>query len=205
MQQTRLGRLQLAAVAPSAFRIEEQILLLQNFGHVRLQRDQVDRILAVPANRNRADDMPLDQAERATEEIDPGGDERRTNAVIVQHERLDQVIRVAAMVRRVDDAVVAGGGDDVVQVFVLALDLAEDRIQGMLQRPVEAVPLGGLQLVEVPEDPLARILPAALSRGAPQVLDDFFTRQDRLGDVIQHGKFGLYHAHRSARPPAARV
>ena len=45
------------------------------------------------------------QAERAAEQVDAGGDERRPDAVVVEHERLDEVVGVALVVRRVDDAV----------------------------------------------------------------------------------------------------
>ena len=45
LKQPGLRRLQLAAVAAAAFRIEEQIVLLQDLGDVRLQRDQVRRVL----------------------------------------------------------------------------------------------------------------------------------------------------------------
>jgi len=37
-------------------------------------------------------------------------------------------------------------------VFVNALDLAEDRVEGMLERPVNRVALGGPELVEIPVD-----------------------------------------------------
>ena len=127
VEQPGLRRLQLAAVAAAAFRIEEQIVLLEDLGDVRLQRDQVRRILRVAADRDRAGDVPVDQTERTAEQVDAGGDERRPDAVVVEHERLDQVVGVALVVRRVDDAVRADRGRDVVQVLVLALDLAEDR------------------------------------------------------------------------------
>jgi hypothetical protein len=57
VQQTGLRRFQLTAVAASAFRIEEQVVAMQHFGDVRLQRDQVRRILRVAANRDRPGDM----------------------------------------------------------------------------------------------------------------------------------------------------
>ncbi len=132
----------------------------------------------------------MDQAERTAEEIDAGGDERRTNVVVVEHQRLDQIVGVAPVIRRVDDPVAARGGDDVMQVLVLAFDLAEDRIERMLQRAIETVPLGRAQLVEIAEDPLARLL-AALAVAAAEVLDDLLAGEDGLGDVIQHGELGL--------------
>ena len=76
---------------------------------------------------------------------------------------------------------------DVVQVLVLALDLAEDRVERMLQRAVELVPLRRAQLVEVAVDPLAR-LRAAVAVAAAEVPDDLLARENRLGDVVQHGE-----------------
>ena len=117
--QPGLRRLQLAAVAAAAFRIEEQIVLLQHLGDVGLQRDQVRRILGVAADRNRAGDVVVDQAERAAEQVDAGGDERRPDAVVVEHERLDEIVDVALVVGGVDDAVAARvASSDVVQVLV---------------------------------------------------------------------------------------
>ena len=108
-------------------------------------------ILGVAPNRDRAGHVPVNQAERAAEQVDAGRDQRRADAVVVEHQRLDQIVGVALVVRRVDDAVVriACGA---MQVFVLALDLAEDGVERMLQRAVELVPLGRAQLVEIPVD-----------------------------------------------------
>ena len=55
----------------------------------------------------------------------------------------------------------------------------------MLQRAVELVPLRRPQLVEVGVDPLAR-LRAAFAVAAAQILDDFLTRENRLGDLVEH-------------------
>ena len=124
--------------------------------------------------------MLVNEAEGAAEEIDAGGDERRPNAVVVEHERLDEVIGVTLVIRRVDDAVRPHRVHDVMKVFVLALDLAEDRIQRMLKRAVELVPLRGAQLVEVRMHLLAR------------VLENVLAREDGLGNVVQHvSRFGL--------------
>ena len=149
MDQPGLGRLQLAAVAPAAFRIEEQVVLLQDLGDVRLQRDQVRGILRVPADRNRAGHVPMEQAERAAEQIDPRGDERRAHAVVVEHERLDEIIGVALVIRGVDDAMGARRVQDVVEVLRLALDLPENGIERMLQRAINRIPLGGPQFLEI--------------------------------------------------------
>ena len=186
VDQAGLGRLQLAAVAASAFRIEEQVVLLQHLGDVRLQRDEVRRILRVAPDRDRAGDVAVKQAERTAEQVDARGDERRPHAVVVEHERLDQVVGMALVVRRVDDAVRARRVQDVVQVLGLALDLAEDRIERMLQRAVDRVPLRRPQFFEIGVDALARLL-AALAVVAAEVLDDLFALEDGLGDVVQHG------------------
>ena len=50
--------------------------------------------------------------------------------------------------------------DDVVQVLVLALDLSEDRIERMLQRAVDRMPLRRPQLVEVAVDAFASLVAA---------------------------------------------
>ena len=42
-----------------------------------------------------------------------------------------------------------------------ALDLAEDRIERMLQRAVDRIPLRRPQLVEIPMDPFARARPVS--------------------------------------------
>ena len=105
VNQPGLRRLQLAAVAASAFRIEEEVVLLQHLRDVRLQRDQVRRILRVAADRDRAGDVAMQQAERTAEQVDARGDERRPDAVVVEHQRLDQIVGVALVIRRVDDAV----------------------------------------------------------------------------------------------------
>ena len=71
-------------------------------------------------------------------------------------------------------------------VLVDPLDLAQDRIERVLQRAVDGVALRGAQLVEVAVDPLAR-LQLALPVPAAQVARDVLSREDRLGDVVwQH-------------------
>ena len=164
VEEPGLGLLQLAAVTASAFGIEKEIVLLQDLADVRLQRDEVRRIFHVAADRNRASDVLVNQSERSAEQIDARGDERRPDAVVVEHERLDEVIGVALVVRRVHDAVAAHRRRHVVQVLVLALDLAQDGIQRMLQRAIELVALRRAQLLEIGADLLARILQHILAR-----------------------------------------
>ena len=185
MNQPRLGRLQLAAVAAAAFRIEEQVVLLQDLGDVRLQRDQVRRILRVAADRDRAGHVPMEQAERAAEQVDPRGDERRAHPVVVEHERLDQIVGVALVVRRVDDSMLAHRVQDVVEILGLALDLPENGIERMLQRAIDRITLSGPQLLEIRVDALARLV-AVLPVVAAEVAEHLLALEDGLGDLIQH-------------------
>ena len=74
---------------------------------------------------------------------------------------------------------------DVLDALVDALDLAEDRIERMLQRAVDGVPLRRPELVEVGVDALARLrrrLPVA----ALKVARDLFAREHRPGDFVEH-------------------
>ncbi len=174
VEQAGFRRLQLAAVAAPALGVEEQVVLLEDLGDVGLERDQVGRVFRRAAQRDRAGQVLVDQAERAAEQVDAGDDQRRPDAVVVEHQRLDQVVAVALVVRRVDDAVAADRVGDVVQVLVLALDLAQNRVERVLQRAVELVPLRGPQLFEVGADLLARVLEHVLAR------------QNGLRDLVQH-------------------
>ena len=160
VQQPGLRALHLAAVAAPAFRIEEEVVTAQQLRDVRLQRDQVHRIFHVAADRHRAGHVTMQQPERAAEQIDAGGDDRRPDAVVVEHQRLDQVVGVTPVIGRVDDAARARGGLDDLDVLADAFDLAENRIERMLQRAVDRIPLRRPQLVEIAVDPLARRAPA---------------------------------------------
>jgi hypothetical protein len=92
---------------------------------------------------------------------------------------------MALVIRGVDDAVGADGVGDVVQVFVLALDLPQDRIQRMLERAVELVALRRAQLVEISVDLLAR-LGATFPLAPAEVLEHVLVREDGLRDFVQH-------------------
>ncbi len=155
VNQSNPGRLQLAAVAAAAFGIEEQIVLLDDLGDVRLEGDQVRRILGVAADGNRPGHVAVEETEGAAEQVDAGRDERRADAVVVEHQRFDEVVGMALVIRRVDDPVRAGRRSDMVQVLVLPLDLAQDRIERVLQRPVDRISLLGLQLIEISVNPIA--------------------------------------------------
>ena len=155
MQQSGLEGLELAAVAPSAFGIEEQIVLLQDFGDVGLERDQVRGILGVAADRQRAGDVLVDQPERPAEQVDAGGDDRRPDARIVEDQRLDEIVDVAAMVRRVHDTALLDGVDGELLMLADAFDLSQDRIERILERAVQLVALRRLQFFEIAEHPAA--------------------------------------------------
>jgi len=111
-------------------------------------------ILGVAPNGNRAGHVTVNQAERAAEQVDARGDHRRPNLVVLEHQRLDQVVDVAAMVRDIDDAASRRRQPDDAFVLGNARDLAEDRVERMLQRAVDRVSLARAQLLEVFVDAL---------------------------------------------------
>ena len=204
VEQARLRHLQLAAVAAAALRIEEQIVLLHDLGDVGLERDEVRGILRAAPDRNRARDVAMEQPEGPAEEIDAGRDERRPHARIVEHDRLDQVVDVALVIRRVHDAMVARGRDRVVRVLRELLDLPQDGVERVLQRPVEFVPLRRPELVEVSLDAFARPL-LVFAVSAAQILDDFLTSENRLGEFVEHVTVRDYSIEPPRRePPCSR-
>ena len=127
--------------------------------------------------------MPVEQAERSAEQVDARGDDRRPDAVVVEHQRLDEVVEMRLVIRDVDDAPGARRLLRDRDVFVDALDLAQDRIERVLQRAVDRIALRGPQLVEVGVDALAR-LELALPVTAAQVARDVLAREHRLGNVV---------------------
>jgi len=179
VNESGLGLLQLSAVAPSAFRIEKQIMLLQDLGDVRLERDQIRRIFRVAADRNRAGDVLVNQTERPAEQVDARGDQRRPDSRIVEHDGLDEVIDVTPVIGGVHDAVLARRVERVVRVLGDLLDFSEDRIERMLERTVHVVPLRRPQLFEIAVDLLA-------ARGLAQVLHDLLAREDCLRNFVEH-------------------
>jgi hypothetical protein len=54
--------------------------------------------------------VAVEQPERAAEQVDPGGDERWADAVVVEDEQLDEVVEMALVIGDVDDAAAAPGG-----------------------------------------------------------------------------------------------
>ena len=121
VQQARLRALHLAAVAAPALRIEEQVVTPQQLRHVCLQRHEVHRIFHVAAYRHRAGHMTMQESERSAEQVDAGGNDRRTDAVVVEHERFGQVIGVTPVIGRVDDASCARRGLDDLDVLADAV------------------------------------------------------------------------------------
>ena len=157
VQEARLRRLQLARIAAAAFDVEEQIVPIQQLGYVGLQGDEICRVLGIAADRDRAGHVPVDQPERAAEEIDPGRDDRRSHAVVIEDQRLDEVIEMALVIGDVDDAAAASGllrdGDVLVEPF----DFSQDGIERVFQGAVDRVALRRPELVEVGVDPLAGV------------------------------------------------
>jgi hypothetical protein len=66
------------------------------------------------------------------------------------------------------------------------VDLAENRVQRVLQRAIEFVPLSRAELIEVSVDAFTRAL-LVFAVSAAQILDDFLTSQNRLGELVEHG------------------
>src|SRR6185436_3742617 len=100
-------------------------------------------------DRDRAGDVPVDKPERPDEEVDARRDDRRTDSVVVEHERLDQIVDMTSVVRGVDDAPRLGCGFRDVNVLADAFDLAEDRIERVLEGAVNRVALPRAQLLEI--------------------------------------------------------
>ena len=126
--------------------------------------------------------MLVDQAERSAEQIDAGGDDRRPHAVVVEDERLDEIVDVALVVRGVDDAAGAGRVFDDLEMLDPPLDLPQNRIERMFERAIERIPLRRPQLFEIGEHPFAAIRAAVR---APQVPDDILAREDGLSEIVR--------------------
>jgi hypothetical protein len=135
--------------------------------------------------------MAVQQAERPAEQVDARRDHRRPHAVVVERQRLDQIVEMAFVIRDVDDPPGAGRILRDPHAFVDALDLAENRIERMLERAVDRIPLRGAKLVEIRVDPLA-CLELGLPVAAAQVSRYILARQHGLRDVIEHCA-ALYH------------
>ena len=195
VHQAGLRRLQVAAVAAPALDVEHQVVSLQEFRHVRLQGDQIGRVLRVAANRDGSGHVAVHEPERPAEQVDSRRDHGRADALVVQHQRLDQVVDVAAVVRDVHDAPAGGCGVDAVGVLGDPLDHPEDRVERVLQRPVDRVALAGAQLLEVVVDPPLG-LGARVPVAAVQIGHHFVPGQDGSRDLVElyvagHGSLRL--------------
>ena len=185
VQQSRLRRLQLAGVAASPFDVEEEIVPLQQLRDVRLERHEIRGILRVAADRNRPGHVAVDQAHGPAEQIDARSDDGRPDAVVVEDQRLQEVIEMRLVVRDVDDAAVRGRLLRDVDVLLDPVDLAEYRVEGVLEGAVNGVTLCRAQLVEIRMNALAG-LELRLPMAATQVPCDIVARQHGLGDVVEH-------------------
>jgi hypothetical protein len=115
----------------------------------------------------------MDQPERPAEKIDAGGDHRWTDAVVVDDERLHEVVEVTLVVRDVDRPASARRFLRDADVLVDALDLAQDRIERMLQRAIDRISLRRAQLVEIGVNALA-CFEFGLAMSATQIARDIF-------------------------------
>jgi hypothetical protein len=75
-------------------------------------------------------------------------------------------------------------------MFGLSLDLAEDGVERVLQRPVKAMTLRRPELVEVRTDPRPHLF-TGHAIASPEVPRYFLAGQHGLGDVIEHGSTRL--------------
>ena len=183
VEQTGLRRLQLAAVASPTLGIEQQIVAAQYLCDVGLERDEVRRVLRITADGNRARHVPVNQAERTAEEIDPGGDDRRAHTVVVEDDRLDEIVGVAFVVRGVDDPPGARRRLDDIEMLHAAIDLSQYRVERVLERAVKRVTLCGLELFQVRKHSLPAIRTAV---GALKVSHDVLAREDGLGEIVRN-------------------
>jgi hypothetical protein len=156
---------------------------MQQLADVGLQRNQVRRVLHVAADRQRAGDVLVDQPERSAEQVDARGNNRRPDAGIVEDQRLDEIVDVAAVVRRVDDAPLLRGVDGQLLVLADALDLAQDGVERVLEGAIQLVALRGLQLLEIGHHARARGV-ARQAMAALEKTDDVFPGEDGFSDRV---------------------
>jgi hypothetical protein len=119
------------------------------------------------------------------EQVDAGGDDRRADPVLVEHERFGKVVEVTAMVRRVHEAAAMRGGFHLFDVFADAFDLPQNRVERVLERAVDGVALRRSELFEVAFDPFPRGL-AGFSRAVLQVPRHLLPREHGLGELVDH-------------------
>jgi hypothetical protein len=119
--------------------------------------------------------MSVQQTHRSVEQVDAGGDDRRAHPVVVEHQQLDQIVDVTLVIRNVDDTVRRGGRLRQLDVFRMSTDLAQDRIERVLQDAIHRVSLGGLELFQVGGDALVGLF-GGQPRAAAQVTRHLFSR-----------------------------
>ena len=125
----------------------------------------------------------MQQSERSAEEIDARGDDRRTNAVVVEHQRLDEVVEMALVIRDVEHAPARGRFTRVLDVLGDATNLSQDGVERVLKRAIEAVSLRRAELVEIRLHALASII-VGLSAVRAEVLRHIIARQHCPRDVV---------------------
>ena len=123
------------------------------------------------------------QPERSAEEIDARGDDRRTNAVVVEHQRLDEVVEMALVIRDVEHAPACGRFARMLDVLGDATNLSQEGIERVLKRAIKAVPLRRAELVEIRFHALPGVIvgPSAVRAEVPRHI---IARQHCPRDVI---------------------
>ena len=66
----------------------------------------------------------------------------------------------------------------------------QNRVERMLQRAVHPVALGRAKLAQVGVDAFACARFVLLAVSTAQILDDFLTSENCLGDLVEHGNLG---------------
>ena len=82
-------------------------------------------------------------------QVDAGGNDRRADAGIVEHQRLDEVIGVAAVIRGVDEAMALAASTALRDVLANALDFSQNRVKRIFERAIQFISLRRAQFLEV--------------------------------------------------------
>jgi hypothetical protein len=78
---------------------------------------------------------------RAAKKIDARRQQRGPDATVVEHERLDEVIEMALVIRDVHHLAAGRGGLGLLDVLRHPAHFSQDGIERMLQRAIETIPL----------------------------------------------------------------
>jgi hypothetical protein len=146
----------------------------------------------------------VNEAERAAEQVDPGGDDRRTDTVVVEHQRFDEIIEVALVVRDIYRPPVLRRDARDLHSFFTPLDFPQDRIERMLERAIDRIALRGAELIQICVNPLPG-LQLGLAMPGPQILRDVFTREHCLGDLVKHDGWNITRASSAPRGRGRRL